>query len=68
MTLFLIPDYKKCVCFLSPCMGMSFMAVHNLSSKTVSLCGEQSLILLDVEGQNWSEGAKRQNERHVFYK
>lgn len=33
--LFLISDYKKCVCFLSLCAGMSFMAVHNLSSKMV---------------------------------
>lgn len=35
------------------------MAVRNLSSKTVCVCGGQSLILLNVQGQNWTEGAKR---------
>lgn len=56
--LFLISDSEKCVCFLSLCAGMSFMAVHNLSSKTVCVCGRQSLILLDVQGQNWSWGSQ----------
>lgn len=65
-TLFLVSDCKKHVWFLSPCAGMSFMAMHNLSSKTVCVCGGQSLILLVVQGQNWSEGAKRQNKRCVF--
>lgn len=53
---------------VSPCAGMSFMAVCNLSGKVLRVCGRQSLILLDVQGQTWSEEAKRQNERCVFYK